>query len=167
MLSNNILDDSDIFIPLFESDKYSNGYIDCGGKISNSTNRFGIANLEDLYYAEGQPEFATVTEEERVNIYPGVITNVFGTYLCKLEKDKYGLYKINEDLIKIVDGKKKFYKIFLPVIHSHTNNKNKKYSFTNYDIYKEILEGFAFNDVLFPLTRVLQEQGKEVTGLNS
>ena len=167
LLEIGVLDANDIFIPMFESDKYSNGYIDCGGKITNNVNRFGIANLEDLFYAEGLPEFSNVTDEERINIFPGVIESVFGTYLCKLKKDKYGLYEVNNELVQVVDGKKKFYKIFLPVIHSHTNKEGAKYNCKNYDIYKEILEGFAYNDVLFPLTRVLKEQGKEIGELNS
>jgi len=93
--NNSILDTEDIFIPLFETSKYTNGYLYCGGKITNSTNRFGIVNLEDLFYAEGLPEFSNVTDEQRVNIYPGIITNVYDMYLCQLEKDRYGLYKIN------------------------------------------------------------------------
>jgi len=40
--NNSILDTEDIFIPLFETSKYTNGYLYCGGKITNSTNRFGI-----------------------------------------------------------------------------------------------------------------------------
>lgn len=164
LLQNNILDESDIFIPEFYVQKYSNGYIDCGGKITNSTDRFGLVNLEDLFYAEGTPEFSTVTAEQRLNIYPGIINKVLGMYLCQLKKDKLGLYQINTDL---VDQNDKFYKVFLPTIHSHTNKEGAKYSFKNTNTYKQILEGFAYNDVLFPLTRVLKEQGHEVSALNS
>jgi hypothetical protein len=81
---------------------------------------------------------------------------VFGTYLCRLEKDRFGLYKVNEKLLKKdADGNEKFYKIFLPVIHSHTNKKGAKYNCTNTEIYKEMLEGFAYNDVLLPTTKIL------------
>lgn len=167
VLSNNILNAEDNFIPKFKVNSYSNGYIDCGGKISISSDRFGMINLDNLFYAEGIPEFSTVTDEERVNVYPGRIEKVFGQYLCKIEKDRFGLYQINEELIKVVNGKRKFYKIFLPVIHSHTNNFNKKYNCKNISIYKSILEGFAYNDVLLPLTNIMQLQGKSITQLNS
>jgi len=57
-----VLDFDDIYIPMFYSDGYSNGKIDCGGKISTNTDRFGMVNLEDLFYAEGLPEFSTITD---------------------------------------------------------------------------------------------------------
>ena len=167
ILNNNILAYDDNFIPKFKVDKYSNGYIDCGGKISISSDRFGMVNLDNLFFAEGVPEFSTVTEEERLNIYPGKIEKVFGQYICKIEKDELGLYKVNEDLIEIVDGKRKFYKIFLPTIHSHTNKEGAKYNCKNTETYKQMLEGFAYNDVLLPLTCIMKLQGKDVQQLNS
>lgn len=167
ILNNDIISYSDNFIPKFKVNEYSNGYIDCGGKISISSNRFGMINLDNLFFAEGTPEFSNVTNEERVNIYPGKIEKVFGQYLCKIEKDKFGLYQINEDLIKVVDGKRKFYKIFLPTIHSHTNKEGAKYNCKNTKTYKQMLEGFAYNDVLLPLTRIMQLQGRSIGQLNS
>ena len=126
-LSTNILEPEDIYIPKFFVEKYTNGYINCGGKISNSTDRFGLVNLEDLFYAEGLPSFSTVTPEQRLNIYPGIINKVLGMYLCQLEKDYWGIYKVNQNLMK--NGK--FYKIFLPTVHSQTNKEGAKYSFKN------------------------------------
>lgn len=167
LLSNGILHSEDNFIPKFYSNGYSNGSITCGGKISINTNRWGLVNLENLFYAEGTPEFSTVTDEERVNIWPGKIKSIFGQYLCNIETDEFGKYVVNTDLVHEVNGVKKFYKVFLPVIHSHTNNVKKKYNCQNTEIYKQILEGFAYNDVLFPTTRILKEQGKDVTSLNS
>lgn len=167
ILNNGTLQDEDNFIPIFKVSKYSNGYIDCGGKITVSSDRFGMINLDNLFFAEGVPEFSTVDKEQRVNIYPGKIEKVLGKYLCKIEKDKFGLYQVNEELIKVVDGKRKFYKIFLPTIHSHTNKEGAKYNCKNTETYKEMLEGFAYNDVLLPLTNILQKQGKEIDQLNS
>jgi len=155
ILNNGTLQDEDNFIPMFKVSKYSNGYIDCGGKITVSSDRFGMINLDNLFFAEGVPEFSTVDKEQRVNIYPGKIEKVLGKYLCKIEKNKFGLYQINEELIKVVDGKRKFYKIFLPTIHSHTNKEGAKYNCKNTETYKEMLEGFAYNDVLLPLTNIL------------
>jgi len=57
-----------------------------------SSDRFGMVNLDNLFYAEGIPEFSTVTDEERINIYPGKIEKVFGQYICKIEKDRFGIY---------------------------------------------------------------------------
>ena len=167
IINNEIIDSQDNFVPKFKVDKYSNGYIDCGGKINTSTDRFGLINLDNLFFLEGVPEFSTVTEKERVNIYPGKIQRVFDKYLCIIEKDKFGLYQINNQLIKKVDGEDKFYKIFLPTIHSHTNKEGAKYNCKNVETYKEMLEGFAYNDVLLPYTKILQLQGKDINNLNS
>ena len=167
ILNNNILSYADNFVPRFTVNKYSNGYIDCGGKISVSSDRFGMVNLDNLFFAEGIPEFSTVTDEERLNIYPGKIEKVFGQYVCKIEKNKLGLYQINEDLIKVVDGKRKFYKIFLPTIHSHTNKEGAKYNCKNTETYKQMLEGYAYNDVLLPLTNIMQKKRKNINQLNS
>ena len=167
IINNQTLKSEDNFIPIFKVNKYSNGYIDCGGKISISSDNLGFINLDNLFYAEGVPQFSTVNDKQRVNIYPGKIEKVFSKYLCKIEKDKFGLYQINDTLVKKVGGEDKFYKIFLPTIHSHTNKEGAKYNCTNTATYKEMLEGFAYNDVLLPYTRILQMQGKDISNLNS
>lgn len=167
IINNSTLRSEDNFIPKFKVNKYSNGYINCGGKINTTSNRFGITNLDMLFYAEGTPNFSTVTDEERLNIYPGKIEKVFGQYLCRIEKDRFGLYQVNEELIEVVDGKRKFYKIFLPTVHSQTNKEGAKYNCKNIETYKQMLEGFAYNDVLLPLTNILSIQGESVSQLNS
>lgn len=167
ILNNQVLNSADNFIPKFKATEYLDGYIECGGKVNTNSNKFGFTNLDNLFYAEGIPEFSTVDAEQRINIYPGKIEKVFGQYLCQVQKDRFGIYQVNEELLKDMNGQKKFYKIFLPTIHSHTNKEGAKYNCTNIETYKENLEGLAYNDMLFPLTRVYKEQGKAIDQLNS
>ena len=166
IISNGTLDPNDNFVPKFISKDYTNGYIDCGGKISTATNRFGLVNLEELFWNEGLPEFCTYEDQkERYNIYPGKIQKVFGTYLCNIEKNRVGVYQKNKELIH---SNGKFYKIFMPVIHSNTNKSaSTPYSCKNLSTYKEMLEGFAYNDVLLPKTAIFKMQGNTLSRLNA
>ena len=165
IINNGVLDPSDNFVPKFISHDYSDGYLDCGGKISTSTNRFGLVNLEELFWNEGLPKFCTLeSSEDRYNIYPGKIKSVFGTYLCIIEKNRIGVFQKNKDLIQ--NGK--FYKIFMPVLHSKSNaSASTPYSCKNLSTYKEMLEGFAYNDVLIPKTALFKMQGVQLSKLNA
>ena len=167
IINNNILDPEDNFIPKFVGNEFTNGSINCGGIVTLTTQRYGLSNVEGLFYADEIPEFSTVTDEQRLNIWPGKIEKVIGTHLCKIEQDELGLYKINETLVKDTNKGKKFYKIFLPTIIGEVNDPNSQFRCTNEETYTQTLEGFAYNDLLLPLTKLLDMRGQTVGKLQS
>ena len=155
LLRNNILDKEDIFIPKFKTNINEINLI--------IRNTLSDSNITTTMTGIEYPYFSSITEEQIKNIYPGKIISMQNQYICELEKNEDGTYKVNEELVD--NGK--FYKIFLPTLISESNVPGKKFSCTNTNTYKFILEGCAYNDVLLPLTKILDIQGKPIKQLKS
>ena len=155
LLNGKILEQEDIFVPQFKA-KLVNAKIIVKDTVS-------ISDLKDLFTGSEYPYFSSITQEQLTNIYPGKITNVRNKYICELEKNIDGTYMINDSIL-VND---KFYKIFLPTLITDSNDPSKKFSCLNTDTYKFMLEGYAYNDILLPTTKILQIQGTEITRLRS
>ena len=156
LLSVNVLENSDIFIP-----KFIASIVDTHLIIRDQEYN---SKLNDIFSGSEYPYFSSIGEEELVNIYPGKIISLENGYICRLEKNYDGTYAKNTSLI---NNEGKFYKIFLPTLISEANDPESQFNCKNTDTYKFMLEGLSYNEILIPTTKILEMQNTKISQLRS
>ena len=120
-LQNEVLENSDIFIPQFKL-TLSNIILQLKTRSSllqQSQTLFSIFNGEDY------PYFSTINDIQFENIYPGKIIKLKNQYLCELEKDEHGLYKIGNTQY---NANGKIDRVFIPQLISEANKPGAEFS---------------------------------------
>jgi len=57
--------------------------------------------------------------------------------------------------------------VFIPQLISEANKPGAEFSIYDHSHYKSILEGYCFNDVLIPMTKILRIKGQDIKQLRS